>query len=87
MTLSSNEAADALRDIAAAETRSQRAYGYQRGSPFLILWGILWAIGYGLTAAWPMRGYAIWAAILAIGLRSPASLIELSGSARHRSAG
>jgi hypothetical protein len=68
MTLSPNEAADTLRDIAAIETRSQRVYGYHRASPFLILWGILWVVGYGLTAVWPQRGNAVWIAILAIGL-------------------
>jgi hypothetical protein len=67
MTLSPNEAANALRDIAAAETRSARVYGYRRGSPYVILWGILWVVGYGLTAAWPPRGGAVWIAVLAIG--------------------
>jgi len=68
MTLSPDEAADTLRDIAAVEDRSARAYGYQRGSPYLILWGILWAVGYGLIAAWPQRGNAVWIAIDAIGV-------------------
>jgi hypothetical protein len=68
MTLSPRDAADTLRDIAAVESRSQRVYGYQRGSPYLILWGILWTIGYGLTAVWPQRGNAVWIAITAIGL-------------------
>jgi hypothetical protein len=68
MSLSPNEAADALRDIAAVETRSHRLYGYRQGSPHLILWGVLWAIGYGLNEPWPQQGRAIWSALVAIGL-------------------
>src|ERR1700683_1214847 len=68
MTLSPNEAADTLRDIAAVETRSHRLYSYRQGSPHLILWGVLWAIGYGLTEPWPQQGRAIWSALVAIGL-------------------
>jgi hypothetical protein len=68
MSLSPNEAAGTLRDIAAVETRSHRLYGYRQGSPHLILWGALWAIGYGLTESWPQQGRAIWSALVAIGL-------------------
>jgi len=68
MTLSPNEAADALRDMTAVEAHSRRLYGYRQGSPHLILWGVLWAIGYGLTAVWPRQSSAVWIAIVAIGL-------------------
>jgi hypothetical protein len=68
MTLSPNEAAETLRDIAAVETRSHRLYGYRQGSPHLILWGVLWAIGYGLTEPWPQQGREIWSTLVAIGL-------------------
>jgi hypothetical protein len=83
MSLSPHEAADALRDIAAVETRSRQVYGYQQASPHLILWGVLWMVGYGLTAFWPTRGAAVWIAIVAIGLMS-GFLIELSNTARRR---
>lgn len=62
-----HEAADALRDIAATETHSQQLYGYREASPHLILWGVLWTVGYGLTAASPQHGGAIWVAIVTIG--------------------
>jgi hypothetical protein len=68
MTLSPDEAADALRDIAAVETHSRRVYGYRQASPHLILWGVLWAVGYGLTAVWPYLSKPIWVALVAIGL-------------------
>ena len=68
MSLSPNEAADALRDIAVVESRSRRVYGYRQSSPHLILWGVLWAVGYGLTEPWPQRAQAIWTVIVVIGL-------------------
>lgn len=68
MTLSPDEAAGALRDIAAVETHSHRLYGYRQASPHLILWGLLWLVGYGLSDAWPTRSTPVWAALVTIGL-------------------
>lgn len=68
MPISPDQATETLRDIAAVEFRSARAYGYQRASPYLILWGVLWAVGYGVTAAVPPRATAVWAATVTIGL-------------------
>ena len=81
MTLSPNEAADTLRGLAAVETRSRRVYGYRQSSPHLILWGVLWAIGYGLTEPWPQRAQAIWITIVAIGLAADFA-ISLSNASR-----
>jgi hypothetical protein len=85
MSLSPDEAADALREIAAVETRSRRVYGYRQASPHLILWGVLWMVGYGLTAVWPFRATPIWIATVAIGLGN-GFLIELSNAARRGAA-
>lgn len=56
MTISKQEAADALRDITKTERRSVSAQGYHMAAPHLILWGVIWMIGYGAMAAgvtWP----------------------------------
>jgi hypothetical protein len=82
MALSADEAADALRDSAAVETRSRRVYGYSRSSPHLMLWGVLWAVGYGLTEPWPQRGRAIWTVIVVIGLAAGFG-ISLRSAIRH----
>ena len=82
MTLSPDEAAGALRDMAAVETRSRRVYGYREASPHLILWGVWWAVGYGLTEPWPQRALAIWIAIIAIGLSADFA-ISLSSASRR----
>ena len=68
MSLSPDQATSVLRDIAAVKNRSQRFFAYREASPHLMLWGVLWAVGYGATAVMPRHGTAIWIAILAIGI-------------------
>jgi hypothetical protein len=87
VTLSPNEAADALRDIAATETHSRQLYGYREASPHLILWGILWAVGYGLTAASPPLGGVIWGTIVTIGSLASYFTAFRAASRRNQQAG
>ena len=68
MELSPQEAASALRDIESAQKRSETLRRYALGSPHLVLWGILWVVGYGLTDVFSQNGRAIWAVITAIGV-------------------
>lgn len=62
MPLTSTEAADALRDINRTARRSANAYGYNVAAPHLMLWGVIWAIGYGFTALNPQAGQHSWLA-------------------------
>jgi len=55
MSLSRDEASRTLRDIDSAARRSARAYGYRHASPYLIVWGVVWLIGYG--APWVVPGW------------------------------
>jgi hypothetical protein len=66
MPLSSNEAAQTLRDITDTERRSASAYGYNTASPHLILWGVVWAVGYGIDYARPNWG-AAWIPLVIAG--------------------
>jgi hypothetical protein len=50
MTLSQDEAAEALRDIDKTAQKSSTAYGYRVASPHLFIWGAVWVVGYGLSA-------------------------------------
>lgn len=68
MPVSPQDAAHALRQVERAEARSAALLGYQRGSPHLILWGLLWAVGYGLCDYAPMRAWTIWAIVVTVGL-------------------
>jgi hypothetical protein len=51
MSLSREQAEDALRDVERAGRRSTAALGYRMSSPHLIWWGLIWLIGYGAMAA------------------------------------
>jgi hypothetical protein len=51
MPISPNEASDALRDITQTERRSVSALGYRMVYPHLILWGVIWVVGYSANAA------------------------------------
>src|SRR5262245_41730570 len=46
MPLSPQDASAALDDIARVEARSATLRSYQGAAPYLILWGVLWAVGY-----------------------------------------
>jgi hypothetical protein len=66
MPLSSNEAAETLRDISRTERRSANAYGYGSASPHLILWGLIWAAGYGIIYVRPQWS-AAWLPLIVVG--------------------
>jgi len=67
MPLNPSEAADALRDIARTERRSSSAYGYRLASPHLILWGVVWAAGYGAMSVDP-KWSVFWPALSLAGV-------------------
>jgi hypothetical protein len=68
MVLSPQDAAGALRDVEIAQARSAKLHGYARSSPQLLLWGVLWVVGYGLNDLFPAHARAVWGAIVPIGL-------------------
>jgi len=68
MTLSPDEAAQALNEIEAAEARSRTAYGYLLGGSYLILWGVIWVFCYSLVDFWPREVQNIWLVGSAIGI-------------------
>jgi hypothetical protein len=67
MPVTADEAAAALQDIHATTRRSASAYGYAHASPHLILWGVIWVAGYGLTAI-RAEYAAVWPWIVAAGV-------------------
>lgn len=68
MALSRTEAADALREIDHAERRSFSAYGYKSAAPHLILWGLVWLVGYGGTYLFPPYSNWVWLSVVAVGV-------------------
>lgn len=67
MSLSPAEAQLALKDIARTEQRSAAYQHHRHSAPFLILWGVVWLIGYAATASAPAVSWA-WAPLVAVGV-------------------
>jgi len=72
MPVSPQEAVAALQDIAKTERRSFSAYGYKAAAPHLMLWGVIWFLGYGGTYLLPPDSNWIWFGLLVIGAASSA---------------
>jgi hypothetical protein len=80
VAVSSSDAELALREIAKAERHSAITYGYRTASPHLVVWGVIWMVGYGLAylrPAWPL----VWPALTIFGF---ANSIWLGWKERRR---
>jgi hypothetical protein len=60
------EAADALRDINQAQRRSAAAFHDRRTSPYLIVFGVMWVVGYTASYLSP-RGWLAWLVVVPAG--------------------
>ena len=81
MSLSSKEAAETLSDVEHASRRSAQAFGYRKASPHLILWGLVWLIGYSATDLRPADAGLIWLGLVAAG-SAVSFLLGWSGGGR-----
>lgn len=68
MPLSSEQANEALRAIEAVSQRSGQLYRYRRTAPMLILWGVIWLLGFGLTDLIPAKANVIWIPLDIVGV-------------------
>jgi hypothetical protein len=68
MTLSSEQASQALREVEAVSHRSGQLYQYQRFAPMLVLWGVIWLIGFAMTHFFPTLASRLWIALDVIGI-------------------
>jgi hypothetical protein len=64
VTINAQQAAQALKEVGAAERRSAEVYLYQRSAPYLLMWGAIWIAGHGGTDLWPRYAGWLWAALL-----------------------
>ncbi|MBL8644991.1 MAG: hypothetical protein JNK21_13735 [Rhodospirillaceae bacterium] len=67
MTLTRDDAALALREIAAAGTHSRQLLNYTKASPHLLLWGALWLAVGVMTELTPGNAGWTWLVVDAIG--------------------
>lgn len=68
MALTSEQASHALRDLEAVSQRSGQLYRYQRTAPMLVMWGVLWFIGFGATQLSPAFAQWLWLALDIVGV-------------------
>ena len=67
MSMTPEEAAQALKDVERTETLSVRLRGYAGAAPHFMLWGAIWALCYGLTDFFPESRNLIWGGGVAVG--------------------
>jgi hypothetical protein len=67
MPVSPAEAKDTLRDISTTAQASSTFYGYRKAAPHLLVWGVIWFIGYGagyFHPAWTL----VWPVLVIVGV-------------------
>ena len=69
MGISKTEAASALTDIESTAGRSRLLKGYQIAGPILMVWGVVWAVGYSAMGLLePERWGLVWLVLDVIGV-------------------
>lgn len=78
MTITKDEAAQALSEATLAGGRMREAFGYAKSAPFLLIWGVVWLVADTCTqfaprlwGVWPCAAALGFAACLAIGFGLP----------------
>jgi hypothetical protein len=84
MSIDSSEAANSLRDISEVERRTREAIFYADSSAIFIMWGVLVACGYALSAGYPQSSRIIWLVVPLLGCAATVLIILLR---RHTRAG
>ena len=83
MVISKSEAALALSDIEQTTTRAGVQRGYRIMGPILVLWGVIWAVGYGAMGLLPVSNWgAVWGVLNVIGIAATFFLARSSRSDR-----
>jgi hypothetical protein len=67
MPLSTTDAQHALDDISTTRRASARVYGYHTAAPHLLVWGAIWAVGYGASYFIPQEAF-VWPLLVALGI-------------------
>jgi hypothetical protein len=68
MNITRDEAVAALRDVESAEARARMARGYRFGAPHLMMWGVIWVIGYAMMGLAPAHiAGALWMVLSVVG--------------------
>jgi len=68
MPISSQEAAQALDEIAQTQRRASILRGYEKGAPHFFLWGLIWIVGYAVSDLSPELSGLVWLLLDAVGI-------------------
>lgn len=74
MNISKSDAEAALSDIERTAGRSQTMRGYRIAGPILILWGVIWLVGYGAMGVLPQAQWG-WLWLVLDGIGVPGSIL------------
>ena len=80
MSLTPDQAADSLKEIERTRRRSASVRGYANSSPFFVMWGAIWMIGYGGSDLFRHQAGLIWSVLTVAGLAGSMAI----GRARAR---
>ena len=87
MGISKSEAASALTDIESTAGRSRLLKGYQIAGPILMVWGVVWAVGYSAMGLLePERWGLVWLVLDVIGVTATI-LLARAGKSGAKAAG
>lgn len=75
MTVTRGDAASALHDIDTARRQALTAFGYRSGSPYLLLWGVVWIVAGTVGALAPGNAGIGWLAADIAGLIGTGCLV------------
>ena len=62
------EAGDLLKGVDGAERRTRELLNYARAGDYMILWGVIWLLGYGVADRLYPYTHTIWLALDALGI-------------------
>lgn len=80
MGISKSEAASALTDIESATRRSGLLKGYHIAGPILMVWGVIWAVGYSAMGLLePERWGLVWLVLDVVGITATILLARRGG--------
>lgn len=82
MSISSEQAAQALREVEQTRALSSTLYGYQKASPHCFLWGCIWLVGFSLTDFFPNHINLVWIPLDILGIACATYLVTRSPQAR-----
>lgn len=80
MSISPQQAAEALQAVAQTQQRSSILRGYEYGAPHFLLWGCIWVVGFGCTELFAAQVGRIWLALDIIGIGGSYLLVRAAPS-------